>query len=118
MLLLTLTLRKCGASSCPSSPSSDGDVRWVKQDAGSCPAGTHFIDTIEECGEAAADLELTPNTPDSILTRGLPYGCYFKLSANELYFNPAGSITNDDINRVSLCALRDTYFLAEGSDGR
>ena len=79
---------------------SDG---FIRRNVGTCPNGTSFIETDEDCATAAASLGLLDTDPGTDPYPTNPYGCYYKRSTGRLYWNLAGNRTDDDTDRVSLC---------------
>ena len=88
-----------------------GRLRYAINTAGTCGAHMAWIESADACESAAAGLQLDDDTaatvPDTAGNRNHPYGCYFKQSTKELFFNPHGNKVDDDTSRVSLCAQRD-----------
>ena len=83
-------------------PDCHSAERWL---IGNCDGDdVAFITTQTECEEAAANLEKADTT--AFVTNqkeSRPYGCYYKASSNQLYFNPEGDPISKDLDRRSLC---------------
>jgi predicted outer membrane repeat protein len=77
---------------------------------GTCSLPYTFIDTAATCEAAAVILSLADTTAAVVnaVLIDYPYGCYYKTSTGVLYFNPSGSMTDDDTDRVSLCRAAPT----------
>ena len=84
---------------------------YIRREVGNC--GSHlFIENQEDCAAAAEALGLksmavlaTTNSPGDTDS---PYGCYFEVTTNLLYFNPYGTRLHADDefdvdNRASIC---------------
>ena len=77
-------------------------VAYKLASLGTCTGTGTWIESKAGCEAAAARLGLTHGVADNTHTAN-PYGCYYKKSANLLYFNPSGNKNDDDRDRVSVC---------------
>lgn len=86
-----------------------GADAYTQEAVGQCPDGL-WIESEYQCEAAATALGLDDTDaperdegwegyPNS------PYGCYYKLSTDQLIWNPTGNKVDDDTDRVSLCHL-------------
>ena len=86
---------------------------YVQREVGNCNGYT-FVTTESDCSAAAASLNLyDTGVGVTTFTAGLPYGCYYRLSASssqQLWLNMQGdSIQNSaDTDRVSICSGMST----------
>lgn len=97
---LSVALTGCGASwYAPTYICTDPEV----QPAGSCPIGTEFIESFNECVDAVAALNLTGAPVEEFTSASNPHGCYFKVPTNEFWFNTAGDKSDQDKDRQSIC---------------
>ena len=84
-------------AACPGGPI------FKKMNIGTCGFGYHFITSRATCEEAAGALGLANTTAGDVSASRNPFGCYYKLSTERLYWNLAGNKADNDQNRVSLC---------------
>ena len=73
---------------------------------GNCAGTGAFIESKEECEAAATILGLLDDgafRTSSLMALFHPYGCYYKLSQDTVYWNPDGGKADTDTTRVSLC---------------
>jgi hypothetical protein len=62
-----------------------------------------FVTSASACQTAAESLNLAGQLA-TYTSRNNPHGCYFKLSDSQLYFNAEGDYSDNDRDRVSICA--------------
>ena len=75
---------------------------YIRREVGNC--GSHpVIETAEDCETADVAVGLSAHTALVISNHIHPHGCYFKQSAEELYFNLDGDRNDNDADRVSIC---------------
>ena len=82
-------------------------VGYILRDVGNCD-GYGFVESSAECASAAVVLGMAETTPRDANNQVNLYGCYWKerndgYIGSRLWFNPDGSRTDNDLNRVSLC---------------
>ena len=78
-------------------------IPYVLMAAGKCNSSKAWITTQADCEKAAAGLELFSASAIVAGSSDNPYGCYYKLSADTLYWNLRGNKDDDDVDRVSIC---------------
>ena len=79
---------------------------FIWRGVGNCNIpGYSTIATEEDCFVAATIL--SANSTDVLFVEFAlaPHGCFYKLSTDELFFNPRGIANHTDTNRVSLCQV-------------
>ena len=69
----------------------------LMKDVAHCDSDALFIETLEQCRDAAAALEYDPNAVEKIVDSSLPHGCY--IQGSDVSFNEAGNKTSDDTDR-------------------
>ena len=76
---------------------------YVMMHVGHCDSVAAFLTTKSECELAAASLDLADTTANTASYASNPKGCYYKISANQLYWNTVGGTTDGDTDKVSIC---------------
>ena len=77
-----------------------------------------FLNTVAECNAAAAELKLADTSAEVWPDCSNPYGCYYKQTSRQLFFNPTGTRNDDDRDRVSICGKVELGAVGERSTDR
>jgi len=80
-----------------------GDAEYRLMAVGTCASDDLFITSARTCELAARQLHLADTSAGSNHHPENPYGCYYKRSAQRLYFGVAGGKHDTDTDRVSIC---------------
>ena len=85
---------------------------FKKMNIGTCGYGYNFIISKATCEDAAGALGLADITAADNTGNKNPFGCYYKLSTEQLYWSLAGNTVDTDQDRVSVCELSAGIFTA------
>jgi hypothetical protein len=81
---------------------------YVMATVGTCSSPYTFIDSAAACNDAAVILSLADTSSSATQigqSTAKPYGCYFRQTTAQLYFNPDGITTSTSTALVSICKL-------------